>query len=189
MLFRSNFRGAATHFSRRLANIIARIDDQRICCTLVKQLNDELGNGNIDAIHIKLFERLMSAIDPWKIASCSADMLVPGQEFSQKLEELYTDPNPYIGLGAAILLEIYGEQFDPWLGTELRRTNINSSDMVWVTLHEELEIEHADESLIMIRFVAESKQNEESAKQGIERAYVASRQLLDGLYRLCYDAI
>ena len=188
-LLLTNFRGAATHFSRRLANIIARIDDQRICCTLVKQLNDELGNGNIDAIHIKLFERLMSAIDTWKIASCSAEMLIPGQEFSQKLEELYSDPNPYIGLGAAILLEIYGEQFDPWLGTELRRTNINSADMIWVTLHEELEVDHADESLIMIRYIAESKQNEESAKQGIERAYLASRQLLDGLYRLCYDVI
>jgi DMATS type aromatic prenyltransferase len=185
-LLLTNFRGAATHFSRRLANIIARIDDQRICCTLVKQLNDELGNGDIDAIHIKLFERLMSAIDSWKIESCSDTMFIPGQEFSQRLEEIYSDSNPYIGLGAAILLEIYGEQFDPWLGNELRRTNINPSDMIWVTLHEELEVDHADESLVMIRFIAESKENEETAKKGIEKAFIASKQLLDGLYRRCY---
>jgi DMATS type aromatic prenyltransferase len=185
-LLLTNFRGAATHFSRRLANIIARIDDQRICSTLVKQLNDELGNGDIDAIHIKLFERLMSAIDSWKIASCSENMFVPGQEFSQKLEELYLVSDPYIGLGAAILLEIYGEQFDPWLGNELRRTKINPSDMIWVTLHEELEVDHADESIVMIRFIAESKENEEKAKKGIEKAFIASRQLLDSLYRLCY---
>jgi DMATS type aromatic prenyltransferase len=185
-LLLTNFRGAATHFSRRLANIIARIEDQRICSTLVKQLNDELGNGDIDAIHIKLFERLMSAIDSWKIESCSENMFIPGQEFSQKLEEIYLVSDPYIGLGAAILLEIYGEQFDPWLGKELRRTNINPSDMIWVTLHEELEVDHADESIVMIRFIAESKENEEKAKKGIEKAFLASQQLLDGLYRLCY---
>ena len=181
-----NFRGAATNFSRLLANIIARIDDERICSMLVKQLNDELGNGNIDAIHIKLFERLMSAIEPWRIVSCTEDMLIPGQLFSKKLEELYLDSNPYVGLGAAILLEIYGEQFDPWLSRELQRTNINPSDMIWVTLHEELEVDHADESLTMIRFVADSEAKVAAAKQGMEDAYLASQKLLDGLYRLCY---
>jgi DMATS type aromatic prenyltransferase len=181
-----NFRGAATHFSRRLAHIIARIDDVRICCMLAKQLNDELGNGNIEAIHIKLFEKLMSAVNPWQVESYSENMLTPGQEFSQKLEEIYTNSNPYIGLGAAILLEIYGEQFDPWLGSELRRTDIKSSDMIWVTLHEELEIDHADESFVVIGFVSESDEKVEAALQGIKKAYIASQQLLNDLYRLCY---
>ncbi len=181
-----NFRGAATHFSRRLANIIARIDDDRICCMLVKQLNDEMGNGDINAIHIKLFERLMFAIDSWKIDFCQENMLIPGQEFSQRLEEIYSDSNPYVGLGAAILLEIYGEQFDPWLGRELRKTDINYHDMIWVTLHEELEVDHADESLVIVRFVADSEERVEAAKQGLEKAWIASRNLLDNLYRLCY---
>ncbi len=184
-----NFRGAATHFSRRLANIISRIDDVRICCMLAKQLNDELGNGDVSAIHIKLFERLMSAVDPWNVEPYSENILIPGQEFSQKLEEIYTDSNPYIGLGAAILLEIYGEQFDPWLGGELRRTNIDPSDMIWVTLHEELEVDHADESLVIVGFVSESDDKEESTLKGIEKAYIASQKFLNDLYRLCYVSV
>jgi DMATS type aromatic prenyltransferase len=42
-----NIRETATNFTRRLANILARISDDRIRCILAKQLNDELGNGNI----------------------------------------------------------------------------------------------------------------------------------------------
>jgi pyrroloquinoline quinone (PQQ) biosynthesis protein C len=183
-----NFREAVTHFSRRLATIISRIDDERICCILTKQLNDELGNGDIEGIHRILFERLISAIDTWKIASYHKDMLLPGQDFSQTLEKIYLGSDPYIGLGAAILLEIYGEQFDPWLGRELRRTTVDSTDMIWVTLHEALEVDHADESLVIARFVGDVEERVVAAKQGIQQARVASWIFLNSLYRICYAA-
>jgi DMATS type aromatic prenyltransferase len=181
-----NLRDSANNFTRRLALLISRIDDRRVCSLLAKQLNDELGNGNINDIHIKLFERLMSAIAPWQIKSFNESMLIHGQEFSQRLEEFYTDSNPYVGLGAAIALEIYGEQFNPWLSQDLRRTDINPSDMIWVTLHEELEVDHAEESLVIAQFISESEENLAAAIEGMQKASIASWTFLDGLYRLCY---
>jgi DMATS type aromatic prenyltransferase len=181
-----NLSDSANNFTRRLAYIITRIDDRRICSMLAKQLNDELGNGNINDIHIKLFDRLMSAIDRWQIKSFNENTLTPGQEFSETLEKIYTDSNPYMGLGAAIALEIYGEQFNPWLSRELQKTNIYPSDMIWVTLHEELEVDHAEESLVIVHFVSESEENAEAAIQGMEKASMASWKFLDGLYQLCY---
>jgi DMATS type aromatic prenyltransferase len=181
-----NIGDSAINFTRRLAYIISCIDDRRICSILAKQLNDELGNGNIDRIHIKLYERLMSAVDPWEIKSFNENISIYGQEFSQKLEELYTNSNPYIGLGAAIALEFYGEQFNPWLGKELRKTNIDPSDMIWVTLHEELEVHHADESHVIVRFISESEENVAAAIQGMEKVSMASWTLFNGLYQLCY---
>jgi hypothetical protein len=55
-----------------------------------------------------------------------------------------------------------------------------------VTLHEELEIDHADESIIMARFVADA-QEEIAGRQGVDKACLASWNFLNGLYRLCYD--
>jgi DMATS type aromatic prenyltransferase len=181
-----NIGDSATNFTRRLAYLISRIDDRRICSILAKQLNDELGNGNIDRIHIKLYERLMSAVNPWGIQPFNENMLIHMQEFSQRLEEIYTDNNPYIGLGAAIAFEFYGEQFNPWLGRELRRTNIDPSDMIWVTLHEKLEVDHADESLVFVRFISESEENVAAAIQGMERVSMVLWRLCNGLYQLCY---
>jgi DMATS type aromatic prenyltransferase len=182
-----NLREAVIHFTRRLASIVARIDDERIRCILAKQLNDELGNGNIDGIHRKLFERLMIAIEPWRIESFTEEMLRPGKEFSQQMEGIYVEASPYVGVGAAVVMEIYGKQFDLWLGNELRKTTVDLSAMTWVTLHEELEIDHADESLVIARFVADAEE-EVAARQGIEKACLASWSFLDGLYRLCFGA-
>jgi DMATS type aromatic prenyltransferase len=181
-----NIHDSAINFTRRLAYLISRIDDRRICSILAKQLNDELGNGNIQHIHVNLYEQLLSAIEPWQIKSSDENMLIHGQEFSRKLEEIYTNPNPYVGLGAAIALEFYAEQFDPWLGGELRKTNIDLSDMIWVTIHEELEVDHADESLVIVSFISESEANIAAVIQGMEQVSIASWKLFNSLYNICY---
>ncbi|WP_309729174.1 iron-containing redox enzyme family protein [Chamaesiphon sp. OTE_75_metabat_556] len=183
-----NLRLVVTNFSRSLASIIARNDDERIRCLLAKQLNEELGNGNINRIHRKLFEQLMTGIEPWRMVSFTEDMLKIGKEYDECLQDLYLDPNPFVGLGAAMLLEVYGKQFDLCMGREFRKTNIARSAIVWLTLHEELEVGHADESLVIARFATESKDGVTAAKQGFEKTRLASWRFLDGLYQLCYGA-
>jgi DMATS type aromatic prenyltransferase len=185
-LLMMNVRGTSTNFTRRLANVVAQVDDERIRCLLAKQLNDELGNGNIDRIHRKLFERLMTAVEPWRIESCTENMLMPGQEISDRLEEIFLDSNPYVGVGATIVTEIHAKHFDLWLGAELRKTNVDLSAIKWVTVHEELEVDHANESLVLARFVAESEENVVFARQGIEKACMASWSFLNDMYRLCF---
>ncbi len=182
-----NLREAAMQFSRRLVNIIARIEDDRIRCILAKQLNDELGNGDIDGIHTKLYDRLMTSIESWRVDSFTEDMLIPGKEFSQRLEEIYSHVNPYMAVGAAIVMEFHGKQFVLRLGQEFRKTNVSLSDIIWLTLHEELEVDHVDESLLLAQFVADSEEGVSLAKEGIESACLASWGFLDGLYRLCFN--
>jgi DMATS type aromatic prenyltransferase len=185
-LLMMNVRGTSTNFTRRLANVVAQVDDERIRCLLAKQLNDELGNGNIDRIHRKLFERLMTAVEPWRIESCTENMLMPGKEISDRLEEIFLDSNPYVGVGATIVTEIHAKHFDLWLGAELRKTNVDLSAIKWVTVHEELEVDHANESLVLARYVAESEENVVVARQGIEKACMASWSFLNDMYRLCF---
>jgi DMATS type aromatic prenyltransferase len=182
-----NLREGSYQFTRRLANIISRINDERIRCILAKQLNDELGNGDINGIHTKLFEQMMTAMEHWRMDSFIEEMLMPGHKFSKKLEEIYLDPNPYVGVGSAMVLEVYGKQFDQWLGRELQRTNVDLSSITWVTVHESLEIDHANESLVIARFASDSEEGVAAARQGIEKACIASWSFLNDLYLLCYS--
>ena len=186
LLFMNIREGVVNDFTRRLANIVGRIDDERIRCVLAKQLNDELGNGDIDRIHRKLFDRLMNAIEPWRVESFTAQMLIPGREFSQRLEEIYLNPNPYVGVGAAMVMEIHGKQFDICLGNEFRKTTVDRAEITWLTLHEELEIDHADESVVLAHFVGDSAAGVAAARQGAEETYRASLTFLDALYRICF---
>ena|GEM_PF-576496 len=187
LLFMNVREAVANHFTRRLANIIARIDDERIRCVLTKQLNEELGNGDIDRIHRKLFNRLMDAIDPWRMESFTEEMLAPGKELSRRLEEVYLDSDAYVGIGAAIVMEIHGKQFDLCLGQEFRKTNVDRKDISWLIIHEELEIGHADEALILARFVADSPAGVAAAKEGANKTRLASWKFLDDLYQLCFS--
>ncbi len=177
------------HVTRRLANIISRIDDDRIRCILAKQLNEELGNGNIDGIHKQLFEQMMTEIEPWRVESFSKDILKLGNKMSDHLEKILLDPNPYIGVGAAIVMEIYAEQFYLCLGKELRRTTIDISRIPWATLHEELDVVHAEESFILARFVDDSEEGVIAARQGMEKFSIAAWTFLGELYQLCFDSI
>lgn len=185
-LFLMNLREGTVHNTRRLASIVARTDDERIRCILAHQLNDELGNGNIDHIHRIGFEQMMSAVDSWRIESFTEKMTVAGKEFSQRLEEIYLDSNPYVGVGVTIVMEIYGKQFYSWLGANMRRTTVDVSAIPWVTVHEELEVGHANESLLLAHLVDDSG-DRVAARQGIDKACVASWILLNDLYQICYD--
>jgi DMATS type aromatic prenyltransferase len=187
LLFMNVREAVANHFTRRLANVIGRIDDERIRCVLTKQLNEELGNGDIDRIHRKLFNRLMDAIEPWRMESFNEDMLMPGKELSQRLEDIYLDSNPYVGVGSAIVMEIHGKQFDLCLGKEFRKTEIDLSTIPWLIIHEELEIGHADEALVLARFVTDSMDGIAAAREGAQKTRVASWKFLDGMYRICFS--
>jgi DMATS type aromatic prenyltransferase len=185
-LILKNLRELAIHFSRRLAHIIGTTQDERIRCLLTKQLNDELGNGKLDRIHRKLFEQMIDAINDWQIPSFTAEMLAAGKELNQGLEYIYLESDPYMAIGAGIVMEVYGEQFTEWLYHEFQKTTLDLATVPWLTLHEELEVEHVEESLAINRFVAESTEHAVAAQAGMKWSCVASWQFLNVLYRFCY---
>jgi DMATS type aromatic prenyltransferase len=185
-LILKNLRELAIHFSRRLAHIIGTTQDERIRCLLTKQLNDELGNGKLDRIHRKLFEEMIEAIDDWRMPGFTEDLLAAGKELNRGLEHIYLESSIYKAIGAGIVMEIYGEQFTDWLCGEFQKTTLDLAKVPWLTLHEELEVEHVEESLAINRFVAESAEHAIAAQAGMEWSCVASWQFLNVLYRFCY---
>jgi DMATS type aromatic prenyltransferase len=183
-----NFHELVNHFTRLLAIIVARVEDERIRCLLAKQLNEELGNGQIEHNHKQMFDRLIINIEPWRMDSFTDDMLIPGKEFTQRLDEIYSDSNPYVGVGAGILMEIQAEQFDVCLANECRKTDIDLSAIAWLILHEEIEVNHANDSVIVARLADDSPEGKLGAIEGARKARVATWRLLDRLYRICYGA-
>jgi DMATS type aromatic prenyltransferase len=182
----TNFHAAVNNFTRRLALVISRINDERICSILAKQLNEELGDGDIDRIHKKMYDRLMININHWRIPAFNESMLIPGNRFSDSLEDIYSNYHPYEAVGSAILMEIQAKQFDICVGEEFRKTDIDLASIEWLVLHEELEIDHADETQIVARLADDYSEGIIPAIQGAMKARVASWKLLDGMYRLCY---
>jgi DMATS type aromatic prenyltransferase len=188
LLFANGRTGIVEHFTRRLASVVGRIDCEYIRCILTKQLNEELGNGDISKVHRQLFNTLISALEPYKPQIFSDRMLVPGSILSQELEKLYTDSNPYIGVGAAIVMEICGKQIDEVMGREfLTRTNIDRSSLSWLHLHEELEIGHADEAQELARSIERMNGDVDATKQGAEQTALALSKFFEGMYRICFD--
>jgi DMATS type aromatic prenyltransferase len=174
-------------FVRRLAIAVNRIDNEDIRCILTKQLNEEMGNGDPAQIHLVLFDRLFLALEPHKPASVTEQMLSPGHELSQRLDALFSDPNPYICVGSAIIMEILGKQLDQFMEQEfMMRTTVDRPSLEWLNLHAEIEIEHANESLDLARIVVNSGGDEVATRQGAEMTADGTWNFCDGMYRVCF---
>lgn len=186
-LLANAYEGIIRDFSRRLAGVVGRVDDDRVRCILVKQLNDELGNGDYSKAHAPLFQQMQRGLDAFRRGEITDAMLAPGKAWGQKLEAIYSDPDAYVGVGAAMVLEIYGKQVDLCVGKELRRQKrLDPDSLTWLTLHEELEIDHAGESLDIAKLLPPSGPKVAAAWRGAEAVCAASWAFLDGMYQLTF---
>jgi DMATS type aromatic prenyltransferase len=186
LLFANFQEGIVDHFTRRLALVVAHIDNEYIRCILAHQLNEELGNGDVSKIHRKIFDRLTLALEPYKPQIITKEMLAPGCKLSQSLEALYSDPNAYIGVGAAIMMEIRGEQRDEIVNKELVRTTLDSSVLSCFYRHGELETDHADEVIKLARQIDNSDGDRAAVLQGLEMTSDALWDFCNGMYRVCF---
>ncbi|WP_437910993.1 iron-containing redox enzyme family protein [Sorangium sp. So ce327] len=176
-------------FPRRLAAVVARISDDRARSVLAKQLDDELGHGDYDnKAHRVLFERMVAALEAHRPPEQDGvDMFAPGRQLLEELDAVYADPDPHVGIGASILIEVYGRQVDARVGDLLRRQELIAADaMPWFTLHEELEIEHVDEARELARLVPAGASEAERAWRGAEAVARASWRFFDAMYQLWY---
>lgn len=177
-------------FSRRLAQVTAKVDDESIRSILAKQLNDELGSGDPARMHAKLFARMLEGLAAWSPAGgMTEELLAAGTELRGGLEAIYADPDPYIGVGAAIVVEIYGKQVDLRTGQQIRRQQqVDGESLRWLTLHEALELEHVDESRELARLIPADSAKNDSVWRGAERVAQVSWRFFDAIHGLCYGA-
>jgi pyrroloquinoline quinone (PQQ) biosynthesis protein C len=186
-----NFHPAVDNFTSRLAMTISRAPDMRIRSILASQLNEELGTGNIAHIHTDLYRLSIDTVEVWAPKTVGIQSreayLAPGRAFDRRWGEIYARTNPYQAIGGSILMELQATQFDLFLGSQVRRTNLDISGLTWLTLHETVEIEHANEALQVAQFIDDSSdENIKAAIEGARDARVASWQVLTDIYRLCF---
>jgi hypothetical protein len=173
------------NFARRLAGIAGRVEEDTIRCILAEQLNDEMGGGKFDRAHINLFARMMQQLAPWKPATNGNDALGPGKTLDVRLASIYGASDVYESVGAVIAGEIFGKQMDKFIADEFRRqSEVNLASLEWLTLHEQLEVSHADSSPELARLVPKGAAGA-ACRGGLALAR-AGWSFFDDLNTLCY---
>jgi hypothetical protein len=172
--------GISPNFVRWLALSIARMSDDRISCLLVKQLHDELGNGNPDSVHRLLLERFVAGLAPWRPRDPAAHTLDAGRRLAALAGEVFDTGTPYEAIGGLIVAEIFAKKMDRCLGDEIRRQSLVPRDaLVWLDIHEVLEINHAADSYELAVLVPDSDAALAGAWQGARKLWAAMWGFLD----------
>lgn len=174
--------GITRAFARRLAHVVARVEEDDIRSILAKQLNDELGSGNPDHMHTVLFDRFVEGLRPYATSPVDDRTLAPGRALAQTLERVFTQCDAYEGVGASLIMEVYGRQIDQFIGGQFRRQDdLPAPIMEWLTLHETLEVDHVNESFDLAgRIPGGWKQA--SAARGAKAIGDAGWAFLDAMY-------
>jgi DMATS type aromatic prenyltransferase len=180
-------------FPARLAHVVSRIDDDAIRSIFVKQLNDELGEGDFSRAHKAMFRRLLEALAPYRLAGDDDTLLGPGRAFGAALKQHLFADDPYEAIGALMMIEIYGKQTDIRLGREFRRQNELPDDaLTWLRLHETLEVDHADDSLRLANMLpmpgadVEADRRLAAVWRGAEGVVHAGMAYFDALYAVSF---
>lgn len=180
--------GVSKNFVRWLASLAARIDDNRMRSIVAKQLNEELGEGNFSRIHSVMLQQLVDGLEPWRLENYTEELLAPGREFGQRGEKLFFIQDPYEGVGAFIASEVSALQIDQCLGNEVRRQNaIAPEKLTWITMHEELEVDHVSEVLELAHLIPKSDRKLEAVWRGAQEMRGAIVAFLDGIYSVSFS--
>jgi pyrroloquinoline quinone (PQQ) biosynthesis protein C len=173
------------NFARRLAYIASRVDDEHIRCILAEQLNDEMGRGDPQRAHIRLFSLMMQQLDAWKSEASRDRILIPGRRLEALLGGIYEAADINESIGALMVGEVFGEQMDGFLADEFRRQHaIEPSSLEWLMLHEQLEIEHADSSDVLASLIP--VEAHDAAWRGARALFMAAWCFLDDVYSACF---
>jgi len=174
-------------FIRWLADVISRVDNLQIAGIFAKQLNDELAEGRADN-HIALLTRFVAGLSPWRPDSAQVAMLAPGHRLLANLSEIYDREDPYNGVGALMTTEIFAKKFDISLGTEIRRqSQLSAETLAWLTIHEHLELGHAEDSYALAELAPLSGPHATALRAGAHEAWEAMWKFLDEVHETYVD--
>ena len=148
--------GISPNFVRWLALSIARMPDDRISSLIAKQLDDELGNGKAEKIHRVLLERFVAGLEPWSPKEPARRVLEAGHRLAERASEVFDTGAPFEAIGGLIVAEIFAKKMDQCLGNEIRRQSLVPREaLVWLDIHEVLEVNHAADSYELAVLVPE----------------------------------
>jgi pyrroloquinoline quinone (PQQ) biosynthesis protein C len=168
LLIYNTYRGTSVHFAAWLAAVTATVDDERARSLLARQLNEELGDGNVERAHSRLMLDFLAAIEPLRPAGLSPSMTEPGLELGEALKQHYRACDQYEAMAALMAGEVCAHQLIASVGRLLtpHLHRIDQTKITWLTHHNEVEGGHADESLELARFVPATPTAVESVVKG-----------------------
>lgn len=174
--------GISREFVIWLAQTIARVEDRRIASLLAKQLNDELGNGSFEQIHGGLLARFVLALEPWRLTGPSASALEPGRRLARQGSLLFRSHDIHEVLGALMVGEIFAKKMDRCVGEEIRRQGaISAEALTWLTIHETLEVDHADDSRQLAALIPSNDGALSAVRKGAGTQWQLLWEFLDGV--------
>lgn len=179
--------GISPNFVRWLALTIARIEDPRLCSLLAKQLSDELGNGDPDRIHRTLLERFVAGLEPWRPRGPGGRSLDAGRRLAERASEVFESRAPFEAIGGMIVAEIFAKKMDQCLGDQIRRQALVPRDaLLWLEIHEVLEIDHAEDSRGLAELVPVEGPAAAEAWRGARALWSAMWGFLDDVMAAAY---
>jgi len=179
--------GISPNFVRWLATTIARIDNSRLASLLAKQLADELGNGDPERIHRALLERFVAALEPWRPRGPGGRSLDAGRRLAERASEVFESSAPFEAIGGMIVAEIFAKKMDHCLGEEIRRQSLVPREaLLWLEIHEVLEIDHAEDSRGVAELVPVGGAPAAQAWQGARALWAAMWGFLDDVMAAAY---
>jgi pyrroloquinoline quinone (PQQ) biosynthesis protein C len=174
--------GISRDFVIWLAQTIARVEDRRVASLLAKQINDELGSGAFDQIHSGLLQRFVAGLEPWRPAFTGAGALAPGRTLARQGSQLFQCSDVHEALGALMVGEIFAKKMDHCVGEEIRRQDALSAEtLTWLTLHETLEVDHADDSRELAALIPNDDGALNAARKGARAQWQLLWEFLDGV--------
>jgi pyrroloquinoline quinone (PQQ) biosynthesis protein C len=190
LMITNTYEGTSKHFVRWLANVTARVDDDRLRCLLARQLDQELGEGDLSRAHSFLMRDFLDAIEPMRPGDFSEAKLASGRRLGERLGRHYMSDEAFEGLGALMAGELCAEQLIRAVGQLLGRQScrLDSSKLEWLRQHNELEGDHAEESFTLARLVPPTPSAVASLQRGAMGLHHALWESLDELYVACFGA-
>lgn len=188
LLIRNAYEGTSRHFIRWLAMVTARVEDDRMRCLLARQLHQELGEGDFTRAHCVLMNGFLRSIDILQPADVAEWHLEPGRRLGERLACHYLAEDGYEGAAALMAGEICAQQLIEVVACLIAaQPHVLAPDMLdWLSLHDELESDHADESLLLARLVPDEETALAAVQRGGMGLYQALWNFLDEMYQLCF---
>lgn len=188
LLISNAYEGTSRHFIRWLAMVTARVDDDRMRCLLARQLHQELGEGDFTRAHSVLMDGFLRSIAILRPADFAERHLAPGHRLGERLACHYLAEDGYEGAAALMAGEICAQQLIEVVACLIAaQPHVLAPDMLdWLSLHDELESDHADESLLLARLVPDAETAIAAVRRGGMGLYQALWNFLDEMYQLCF---
>jgi pyrroloquinoline quinone (PQQ) biosynthesis protein C len=183
LLIDNTYRGTSVHFASWLASVTATVEDDRTRCLLARQLNEEMGDGDVSRAHARLMTEFLAGIAPLRPERLAHEWLEPGDALGRTLEQHYRSTDQYEALSTLMAGEVCAHQLIASVGALLQPhlSKIDRSKLTWLTHHNEVEGDHADESLALAAFVPDSPEPIRSVVKGAFGLHGALWRSMDDL--------